>query len=107
MSRKPPDKEKFKASLKGTPKTIRPRSSRMLYLVMALVAVAFLVGGYLFYHFQEQQMRRRIEGGLSIVTQLKVDQIVQWRAERLVDASVLVGSPFFAEGGGRDMALPA
>jgi PAS domain S-box-containing protein len=107
MPRRPPGKEKFKAPLKGTTKITRPPSYRTLYLAMALVTVAFLVGGYVFYHFQEQQMRQRIEGGLSIVAQLKTEQIAQWRAERLVDASMLVGSPFFTEGVEEYMASPA
>ncbi|MCJ7514694.1 MAG: PAS domain S-box protein, partial [Dehalococcoidia bacterium] len=64
------------------------------------------VGGYLFYHFQEQQMRQRIESGLSIVAQLKVAQIAEWRAERLMDADMLVGSPFFTEGVERYLASP-
>jgi two-component system cell cycle sensor histidine kinase/response regulator CckA len=98
MATKPPGKEKFKAPLNGTSKNARPPSSRVLYLVMALVAVVILGGGYLFYHFQEQQMRQRVEGGLSIVAQLKAEQIVEWRADRLMDADVLVESPFFTEG---------
>ena len=65
---------------------------------MALVAVVILLGGYVFYYFQEQQMRQRIESGLAMLAQLKAEQITEWRAERLVDANVLVGSPFFAEG---------
>jgi PAS domain S-box-containing protein len=73
---------------------------------MALVAVVILVGGYLFYRDQEQQMRQRIEGGLTIVAQLKVDQITEWRAERLTDADMLVGSPFFAEGVEKYLASP-
>ncbi|MCX6010036.1 MAG: cache domain-containing protein [Chloroflexi bacterium] len=106
MATKPPGKEKFKAPLKGTPKHIRPPSSRVLYLVMALVTVVILVGGYLFYYFQEQQMLRRFESGLSTVAQLKAEQIAQWRAERLTDADMLVGSPFFAEGVEKYMASP-
>jgi PAS domain S-box-containing protein len=107
MPQKSPVKEKFKALRKGTTKITRPISSRILYLVMALITVAFLVGGYVFYNFQEQQMRQRIEGGLSTVTQLKADQIAQWRAERLVDAGMLMGSPFFPEGVEEYMASPA
>ena len=106
MAKKPPGKEKFRAPLKRAPKIIGPPSSRLLYLVMALVAVVILVGGYLFYYFQEQQMRQRIEGGLSIIAQLKVEQIAAWRAERLNDADILVGSPFFAEGVAEYMASP-
>ena len=106
MARKPPGKEKFKAPLKGTPKNTRPPSSYRLYLVMALVTVVILVGGYLFYYFQEQQMLQRFESGLSTVAQLKAEQIAQWRAERLVDANILAGSPFFAEGVAELMASP-
>ncbi|MGA7677499.1 MAG: PAS domain S-box protein [Dehalococcoidia bacterium] len=106
MARKPLGKEKFKAPLKGTPKNIRPPSSSRLYLVMALVAVVILVGGYLFYYFQEQQMLRRFESGLSTVAQLKAEQIAEWRYERLVDANVLAGSPFFTEGVAEFMASP-
>jgi PAS domain S-box-containing protein len=73
---------------------------------MALVAVVILVGGYLFYYFQEQQMLRRFESGLSTVAQLKAEQIVQWRYERLVDVNILAGSPFFAEGVAELMASP-
>jgi len=106
VARKPPGKEKFKAPLKGTPKNIRPPSPYRLHLVMALVAVVILVGGYLLYRDQEQQMRQRVEGGLSIIAQLEVEQIAEWRAERLTDADMLVGSPFFTEGVAKYMASP-
>ena len=52
-------------------------------------------------------MRQRIEGGLSIMAQLKAEQIAQWRAERLKDANTLMGSPFFIEGVEEYMASPA
>src|SRR4030042_228475 len=106
MKTKPPGKEKFKAPPKGAPKITRPPSSRVLYSVIALVTVVILVGGYLFLHFQEQQMRQRIEGGLSIVAQLKAEQVTEWRAERLMQANTLVGSPFFAEGVEKYLASP-
>jgi PAS domain S-box-containing protein len=107
VAKKPPGKEKFKAPLKDGSRTTGPPSSRTLYLVMALVTVVFLVGGWLLYYLREQQMRQRIEDGLSITAQLKVDQIANWRAERLVDANILVGSPFFTEGVEKYMASPA
>jgi PAS domain S-box-containing protein len=43
-------------------------------------------------------VRREVEANLEAIARLKVDQIVQWRAERLGDAGVLMGSQFFAEG---------
>jgi PAS domain S-box-containing protein len=106
MRTKPPGKGKFKAPLKRAPKIISPPSSRLLYLVMALVTVVILVAGYLVYHLQEQQMCQRVEGGLSIVAQLKAEQITEWRAARLVDVNTLAGSSFFTEGVANYMASP-
>ena len=98
MATKTPAKEKLKAPQKGTPKHTSPPSSRLLYLVMALITVVFLVGGLFLYHRREQLFRQSIEDGLSVVAQLKAEQIVQWRAERLADADILVGNSFFTEG---------
>jgi len=106
VARKLQSKETSEAPPKDAPKTTTPPSSRLLYLVMALVTVAILVGGYLFYHDQERQMRQRVEGGLSIVAQLKAEQIVEWRAARLVDANTLAG-PSFTDSVARHMASPA
>jgi len=106
VARKPLGKEKFKAPLNGTPKSTSPLSPYRFHLMIALVAVVILLGGYVFYYFQEQQMRQRIESGLSIVAQLKAEQIVEWRAERLMDADMLVESPFFTEGVERYVASP-
>ncbi|MBM3174368.1 MAG: PAS domain S-box protein [Chloroflexi bacterium] len=106
MAAKPQGKEKFKAPPKDAPKTTTPPSSRLLYLVMALVTMVILVGGYLFYYFHGQQMRQRIEDTLSAMAQLKVGQIVDWRAARLVDANTLVGSPSFIDTVAKYIASP-
>ena len=106
MATKSPSKEIFKAPLEGTPKKVRPLPSYWLYLIMALVAVIILVSGYVFYDFQEQQMRQRIESGLLTLAELKAAQISEWRTERLQDATILVGSPFFTEGVEKYLASP-
>ena len=106
MAAKPPGKGKLKAPPKSTPKITSPLPTYMFHLIMALVTVVILLGGYVFYYFQEQQMRQRIEGGLSIMAQLKAEQITEWRAERLMDANILTGSPFFTEGVEKYLAAP-
>jgi hypothetical protein len=106
VARKPQGKETSEAPLKGATEITMSPTSRLLYLVMALVAVVILVGGYLFYHDQERQMRQRVEGSLSIVAQLKMEQITDWRAERMTDARSLAESPFFTEGVARYLAAP-
>jgi PAS domain S-box-containing protein len=97
---------KFKAPLPGTPKIKNPLSPYRFHIIMALVAAVVLAGGYLFYHFQEQQIRQRIESGLSITAELKAEQITEWRADRLMDADTMVDSPFFIEGVERYLASP-
>ncbi len=106
MAAKPPAEEKLEALPKGIPKKTGPLPSYWLYLIMALVAVIILVSGYVFYHFQEQQMRQRVESGLFTLAELKTAQIAEWRAERLQDATILVGSPFFTEGVEKYLASP-
>jgi PAS domain S-box-containing protein len=90
-------KDKFRITSDRTSKSRLSFSPYKFHIIMALTAVVILVGGYLLYYFQEQQMRQRIEGGLSVMSQLKVRQIADWRSERLASANILVGSPFFTE----------
>jgi len=57
----------------------------------------FLVGAATFYSLQEQQLKRKVEADLLSIATLKVNQIVDWRTERLADASVVSESPHFTE----------
>ena len=79
---------------------------RWLMTALGLAVVAALAGGAWFYRAQEQHLRQSAEAGLQAIAQLKVDQIAQWRAERLADAAVIAESPFFAEGAARSLAAP-
>ncbi len=96
-------REKVKAPLS---KDTKPLSSYWTYLVVALVAIILIVGGSFVYTNQEQQMRQRVEGGLTAIAQLKVNQIEQWRAERIADANILGRSQFFVEGIAKWLASP-
>jgi PAS domain S-box-containing protein len=106
MPKKPSDKKNIKALPNATPKSKNPLSPYRFHIIMALVAVVILAGGYMFYYFQAQQMLQRIEDGLSIMAQLKADQIAEWRSARLVDANTLAGSPSFTDTAAKYMALP-
>jgi two-component system cell cycle sensor histidine kinase/response regulator CckA len=106
MATKKAGEAKFKAPSGGIPKSKKSLSAYRFQFIMALVSAVILTGGYLFYHFQEQQTRQNIKDGLLVVAQLKTEQIAEWRSERLVTANILVGSPFFAEGVERFMASP-
>ncbi len=62
------------------------------------VTILAMVGaGIWFYYCQYQSLRQDTEANLQTIAQSKVDQIVQWRNERLADACLLMESAFFQE----------
>src|SRR5512135_1715108 len=77
---------------------------RWLMVTLALAVLALLCGGAWFYHTQEEQLRKRAEDDLQAIAQLKLNQIVAWRADQLADAAVIAESPFFADGVAQWMA---
>ncbi len=70
---------------------------RFLLGLYGALLLALALGGSWFYRTQERQVRAGAAEDLQRIARSKVDQIVQWRAERLGDAAVLMGSPLFGE----------
>ncbi|MBU0910848.1 MAG: GAF domain-containing protein, partial [Proteobacteria bacterium] len=84
-----------------------PRSFPWPLLVMFVVGLLILLtGGVWFYRSQEQHLRAKAEEDLAAVARLKVEQIAQWRAERLADAAVVCENPFTADALRRWLADP-
>jgi PAS domain S-box-containing protein len=79
---------------------------RWLTAVSAALLVALATGGTWYYRSQQQEVRRNVEANLTSVAQLKVAEIVQWRAERRGDASVFTQSPSITEAVEQWMARP-
>lgn len=69
-------------------------SSSLLALLFAALALLFVGAGYWFYTVQSQAVRERKSSELHAITQLKVNQIAQWRQQRLTDARMNSASPF-------------
>ncbi len=86
----PPDA----AAIAGDP--AKPRHWYPLVLIFAVVALGIFAGGLLSYRNYERRFRTGIEEQLSAVTDLKVEQIVRWRHERLLDARYLRSTPYVA-----------
>lgn len=80
--------------------------SRWLTAALGLVVLALLASGAWFLNVQEQGLRRETEADLGAIARLKVDQITQWRAERLADAAVIAKDPFLVEVIARWLAAP-
>ena len=69
---------------------------RWLALMMLAVLLGLASIGAGFYHVQRRYVQAHVEADLASIAQMKAEQIAQWRRERLGDAEVLSGSPFFA-----------
>jgi PAS domain S-box-containing protein len=65
-----------------------------LIATFAVVLLVLLAAGGWFYVSEKNRLKGEAESGLRAVALLKVDQIVQWRTERLADAMVASSSPF-------------
>ena len=76
----------------------RPRFPWKLALLFAALSVCITVLGALYYQSQEKHFRQDKEQDLQSIANLKVDQIVRWRLERLADASILSRSELFVDG---------
>jgi two-component system, cell cycle sensor histidine kinase and response regulator CckA len=71
--------------------TFPPVPRWLLTALMVLMLALFAVGIW-FYQSQKDAMRQVIIRDLSAVAQLKVDQLVSWRAERLGNAELIISS---------------
>ncbi len=76
----------------------KKRSRRPYFIIInfIILGIGIIIGGYFYYSNYEKQYRTEIENQLSSTTLLKVNQIMQWRKERLGDAEVLNENAEFA-----------
>lgn len=80
----------------ATPSGYERRSLYATFLIFFILAFGIFTGGYLFYRNYERKFRGGIENQLSSIANLKVDQIVQWRKERLEDAAIFFKNSNFS-----------
>jgi PAS domain S-box-containing protein len=72
------------------------RESYVLVLVFVLLASGIVTAGYFYYKNFERQYRLGVERQLSAIAQLKVDELVEWRNERLGDGQVFYMNEVFS-----------
>ncbi len=65
-----------------------------LILILILLAVGVGGAGYLYYENQKVRITRDKQNELVAIAELKVNQIVNWRKERLGDAGMIAGNPY-------------
>jgi PAS domain S-box-containing protein len=74
----------------------RNRTGIVFLLIFLGLAAGILAGGYFAYQNYKQNFRAEAERQLSAIAELKVSQLVQYRTERLGDASTFFKNPAFS-----------
>ena len=67
-----------------------------LILIFLLLSLGILGSGYFYYDYQRAYLKQAKLNELTAIADLKINQIVDWRKERLADATVIMGDHFFA-----------
>ena len=76
---------------------VRPRKIPWhLILIFLLLSLGILGTGYFFYDYQLSSHKQDKINELKTIADLKITQNVEWRYERLADASVIKEDPFLA-----------
>lgn len=68
-----------------------------MWVTLVLVLIGLAIGGTWLYREQERSQLAEVNRDLSAIGQLKAEQIVAWRTERLSDAGLITGSPFVSD----------
>ncbi|TAL67212.1 MAG: PAS domain S-box protein [Bacteroidetes bacterium] len=58
------------------------------------ISILFIISGYLYYKYQENNYRTRKHNELKAIADLKIQQLVEWQKEKIGNADVLSKSPF-------------
>ena len=76
---------------------VRPRKIPWhLILIFSLLSLGILGTGYFFYEYQLSSLKQEKLNELKTIADLKITQNVEWRYERLADATVIKEDPFLA-----------
>jgi PAS domain S-box-containing protein len=71
------------------------RSLAVFLLIFFLMAAGIATLGYLSYQDYERRFRAQVESQLSSIAELKVNELEDWRNERMVDAEIFYQNPAF------------
>lgn len=72
------------------------RSLGVMVAIFVCMATGILAAGCFYYRNYETHYRSAVESQLSAIADLKVDELVQWRKERLGDGGALFDNAAFA-----------
>lgn len=78
------------------------RNSRYLILLIFMgISILVSLGGYMYYNYRRQLIRDEKLNDLKAIADLKMMQILNWKAERLSDADLILNNPFIRKNIGK------
>ncbi|MEW5909295.1 MAG: PAS domain S-box protein, partial [Thermodesulfobacteriota bacterium] len=77
-------------------KALLKQHKRAFFILFVFIFIAVLIGAYTYYRQEAEKIRQVHYETLHALARLKVDQIVQWRKERISNALILAQSPLFS-----------
>ncbi len=77
--------------------TTKVLKKQYIFALILVISILFIIGGYSFYKNEEQSIRKEKINDLEAISNLKINQLIQWIEERTSDAKILSNSPFFAK----------
>jgi PAS domain S-box-containing protein len=89
--------------LPGQPAAELSFAGPALALLVTLLAAGILMVGIRYDENQRRDMQADVASQLSAIADLKVQQILAWRSERMADAALLADDPLLAGGSERDI----
>jgi len=72
------------------------RQAVKLFAVFILLTIVFATAGYLLFNYQKKSITNEKYDELAAISQLKVNQIINWRNERLGDGNAIFYNKSFA-----------
>ncbi|MFA6597463.1 MAG: PAS domain S-box protein [Ignavibacteriaceae bacterium] len=69
-----------------------------LLILIGIISLIIIAGSYLYFSYEEQNIKTEKHNELKAIAELKISQIAGWNKERLTDAKVFSQSPFFVDG---------
>ncbi len=72
------------------------KTALILLLLFILLLVGLVASGAVYFRHYERRFRTEVEQQLSVIAKMKVDELVDWRKERLADASIFYNNAAFS-----------
>ncbi len=80
-----------------TPAGVNLRPTHVFGAACALLTAVTVTAGTYYYRSLEREHRAAIEQNLTVIAQLKIGELVQFRSERMADAMILSNNPAIAQ----------